>query len=122
MKRASCNGCMRDLNSGPKEFRVRHAAAMQPILNRRDMLTRYEILWWVLRYVGGNEWVVNVIKTMYSGATTAVKLKNGISQVFGVKVGVHKGSVFSPLLFNIMLEALSRKFRQGHAMGTSVCR
>jgi Reverse transcriptase (RNA-dependent DNA polymerase) len=72
-----------------------------------------DVLWWALRYVGVDEWVVNIIKAMYSGATTAVKLKNCTSQEFGVKVGVHQGSVLSPLLFNIVLEALSMKFRQG---------
>ena len=30
-----------------------------------------------------------------------------------VKVGVHQGSVLSPLLFIIVLEALSREFRSG---------
>ena len=32
---------------------------------------------------------------------------------FEVKVGVHQGSVFSLLLFIIVLEALSREFRSG---------
>ena len=32
---------------------------------------------------------------------------------FAVKVGVHQGSVLSPLLFIIVLEALSKKFRIG---------
>src|SRR5450432_1869136 len=49
---------------------------------------------------------------MYEGATTAVKLKNGVSQEFEVKVGVHQGSVLSPLLFIIVMEALSCNFRQ----------
>jgi Reverse transcriptase (RNA-dependent DNA polymerase) len=62
---------------------------------------------------GLDEWVVNVVKSMYSGATTTVKMKNETSHEFGVKMGVHQGSVLSPLLFNIVLEALSRKFRQG---------
>ena len=30
-----------------------------------------------------------------------------------MKGGVHQGSVLSPLLFNIVLEALSREFREG---------
>ena len=35
------------------------------------------------------------------------------SRAFNVKVGVHQGSVLSPLLFIIVLEALSREFREG---------
>ena len=34
-----------------------------------------EVLWWALRRVGVDEWIVNVIKAMYEGATAAVKLK-----------------------------------------------
>jgi len=72
-----------------------------------------DVVWWALRYVKLEEWIINVIKAMYVGATTAVKLKNGTSQEFDVKVGVHQGSVLSPLLFIIVLEALSSKFRKG---------
>ncbi|XP_056006898.1 uncharacterized protein LOC130050697 [Ostrea edulis] len=36
-----------------------------------------------------------------------------ISEEFAVKVGVHQGSVLSPLLFIIILETLSREFRTG---------
>ena len=39
--------------------------------------------------------------------------KLGFSQEFEVKVGVHQGSVLNPLLFIIVLEALSREFRTG---------
>ena len=34
-------------------------------------------------------------------------------EVFEVKVGVHQGSILSMLLFVIVREALSRKFRSG---------
>ena len=37
----------------------------------------------------------------------------GFQQRVEVKVGVHQGSVFSPLLFIIVLEALSREFWAG---------
>ena len=35
------------------------------------------------------------------------------SEKFGVGVGVHQGSVLSPLLFILVLEALSHEFRTG---------
>jgi hypothetical protein len=72
-----------------------------------------EVVWWALRQVGVDEWIVNVIKAMYEGATTAVKCNNGESKEFEVKVGVHQGSVLSPLLFTVVLEALSKEFREG---------
>jgi len=72
-----------------------------------------EVLWWALREVGVEEWLIKVIQSMYEGASTSVKCKSGESQSFEVKVGVHQGSVLSPLLFIIVLEALSRKFRDG---------
>lgn len=72
-----------------------------------------DVLWWALREVGVEEWLIKVIQAMYEGATTAVKTMGGVSQGFEVKVGVHQGSVLSPLLFTIVLEALSRKCRTG---------
>ena len=50
---------------------------------------------------------------MYEGALTSMKLGVSESVEFAVKVGVHQGSVLSPLLFIIILEALSKKFRIG---------
>ena len=72
-----------------------------------------EIVWWALRVMGVDEWIVKAIQAMYDGATTAVRLRDGESKEFGVKVGVHQGSVLSPLLFTIVLEVLSREFRCG---------
>jgi hypothetical protein len=72
-----------------------------------------EVLWWALQRLGVDEWLVKAIKAMYEGVTTAVKLKSGESKEFEVQVGVHQGSVLSPLLFTIVLEALSKEFREG---------
>ena len=49
---------------------------------------------------------------MYVGVTTVVRMKGEESKEFEVKVGVHQGSVLSPLLFTIVLGALSRHFRK----------
>src|SRR5208282_2460214 len=56
---------------------------------------------------------VRVIQSMYEGAVTSVKLGVSESAEFAVNVGVHQGSVLSPLLFILVLEALSKKFRIG---------
>ena len=66
-----------------------------------------EVVWWALRCLGVEEWLVTVIIAMYEGVTTAVKMKEGESDGFEVKVGVHQGSVLSRLLFIIALEALT---------------
>ena len=67
-----------------------------------------EVVWWALRCV--DEWIVLVIKAMYEDASTKVRMNGRESRVFSVKVGVHQGSVISPLLFIIVLEALSTEF------------
>ena len=44
---------------------------------------------------------------------SSVRVGDGYSEAYGVGVGVHQGSVLSPLLFIIVIEALSREFRTG---------
>ena len=60
-----------------------------------------------------DEWIVRLVQGMYSNARSRVRVGEGYSDEFEVKVGVHQGSVLSPLLFIIVLEALSREFRCG---------
>jgi len=58
----------------------------------------WEVLWWTLWCVGLCEWMINIVMSMYDGITTAVKVNGSVSNEFDVKVGVHQGSVLSPLL------------------------
>jgi hypothetical protein len=44
---------------------------------------------------------------------TSVKFGDRESDAFEVRVGVHQGSVHSPLLFIIVLVALSRTYKGG---------
>jgi hypothetical protein len=57
-----------------------------------------------------------VIRAIYENAKSEVRLNGRESNAFSVRVGVHQGSVLSPLLFIIVLEALSREFREGLPM------
>ena len=60
-----------------------------------------KVIGWALRKLGVDEWIVRLVQGMHSNARSRVR------------VGVHQGSVLSPLLFIIVLEALSREFRCG---------
>ena len=44
---------------------------------------------------------------MCADATSGVCINNNFCEKFGVKVGVHQVSVLNPLLFVIVMEALS---------------
>ena len=54
-----------------------------------------------------------IVMKMYEDLRTAVRVLSALSEDFTVSVGVHQGSVLSPLLLIIVLEALSRDFRVG---------
>ena len=54
-----------------------------------------EIVWWALRRLGVEEWLVTVIRAMHDVVTTAFRMKDVESDRFEVKVGVHQGSVLS---------------------------
>ena len=72
-----------------------------------------KVIWWALRKLGVEEWIVRLVQGMYANARSRVPVGEGYSEEFEVKVGVHQGAVLSPLLFVIVLEALSREFRSG---------
>ena len=72
-----------------------------------------KVIWWALRKLGVDEWIVRLVQGMYSNARSRVRVGEAYSEEFEVKVGVHQGSVLSPLLFIIVLEALSREFCYG---------
>ena len=69
-----------------------------------------KVIWWALRKLGVDEWLVRLVQGMYFNARSRVRVGEGYSEEFEVKVGVHQGSVLSPLLFIIVLEALSPGF------------
>ena len=72
-----------------------------------------QVLWWAMRKLGVEEWIVRLVQALYDGAKCRVRVNHKLGQPFSVKVGLHQGSVLSPLLFIIVLEALSMEFRTG---------
>ena len=72
-----------------------------------------DVVRWALRQLGVKEWLVQTVVVMYEKARTTVRTKQGNSEEFEVKVGVHQGSVLSPLLFVAVIEIVTRKVREG---------
>ena len=56
---------------------------------------------------------MRLVQGMNANAQSRVHVGKDCSKEFEVKVRVHQGSVLSPLLFIIVLEAFSREFRAG---------
>jgi len=50
---------------------------------------------------------------LYVNSRTRVKAMAGISVEFNILVGVHQGSVLSPLLFIIVMDELTEEIRKG---------
>ena len=66
-------------------------------------------MWWAMYKFGIDKWLVHLVQSMYKDVGSRVRVDDGYSEEFGV----HQDSVLKPLLFIIVLEALSREFRTG---------
>ena len=64
------------------------------------------VIWWAMRKIGVMVWIVKLVQQMYKNVWSGVQVGEGLSDKFEVRVGVHQGSLLSPLLFIVVLEAL----------------
>ena len=78
------------------------------------------VIWWALRRLGIDEWLVQLIQGMYENARSRVHVGCNLSEESSVKVGVHQGSWLSPLLFIMVLEAFSQEFCIGYPGETCI--
>ena len=59
------------------------------------------------------EILVKVVMSLYEGSKTKVKVGSELSEEFDIVVGVHQGSVLSPLLFAIVVDVVTENAREG---------
>ena len=64
-----------------------------------------------MRKLSVDKWIVE-LEGVYENVWSCVWVCKGLSDELEVKFGVHQGSVLSPLLFIIVLAALSREIRR----------
>ena len=60
-----------------------------------------------------DEWLIRTVMALYTAACTVVRTDAGLSECFEVKVGLHQGSVLSPLLFASVMDVVSSETRTG---------
>ena len=72
-----------------------------------------EVVRWALRKLGVDEWLIRTVMALYTEACTIVRTDAGLSESFEVKVGLHQGSVLSPLLFAAVVDVVSSEARSG---------
>ena len=72
-----------------------------------------KVIEFALRKKGVEEKLVQAVMRLYKGARTRVSVDSELSESFVVKVGVHQGSVLSPLLFIAVMDVLSEGVREG---------
>ena len=77
-----------------------------------DRVSR-KVVKWVMRKKKVPEVMVTAVMSLYDGAKTKVKVESGLSDEFSVNVGVRQGSVLSPRLFAIVLDAVTERVRDG---------
>ena len=68
---------------------------------------------WTMRKKGIPEALVTAVMSLYKGARKKVKVGTHFSEEFEVNVGVHQGSVLSPLLFAIVVDVVANKIKEG---------
>ena len=70
------------------------------------------VMEWAMRKKGLPEILVKAVMSLYEGAETKVKVGLGLSEDFSMKVGVHQGSVLSPLLFVTVIDEVTENARK----------
>ena len=78
-----------------------------------DRLPR-DLIWWALRKKNIPEAYITIIQDIYIYKATKIRVKTrcGLTQYFNIEVGLHQGSILSPLLFIIIMDVLASRIQR----------
>ena len=74
----------------------------------------HQLLLYKLSSLGINGNIYNMIKAMYTGATSAVQIKSFTTNWFLIKTGIRQGDSLSPTLFAIFINDLATEIKEKH--------
>ena len=71
-----------------------------------------KVMEWAMRKKSLSQVMVRAIMSLYDGAKTRVRVESVYLEELKVKVGVHQGSVLSPLLFALVVDVITENARR----------
>ena len=72
-----------------------------------------EVVRWALGELGADELLIRTVMALFTEACTVVRTYARLNESFEVKVGLHQGSVLSPLFFAAVIDVVSSEARSG---------
>ena len=76
------------------------------------------VMWWSLDKHKVPSKYVTLIKDMYNNVVTSVRTNDGNTDYFPIKIGLYQGSTFSPYLFALVMDEVTRNIQ---GISLSVC-
>ena len=109
-----------------RQLQEKHLAANKPLymafidLEKAFSRIPQDVIWWVMPKLGIDKWLVRLVQSVYKDVRSRVRVGDGYSEEFGVGVGVHQGSVLSPLYHCVRgsIQGVSHRL----SLGAAVCR
>ncbi|EYC13502.1 hypothetical protein Y032_0043g752 [Ancylostoma ceylanicum] len=94
----------------PRETEPLHMAFLD--LEKAFDRVPHEAIWYALRWHGVPQELIEWVRILYADPRSRVQAAAGTSAEFPISMGVHQGSALSPLLFILVMDAITRDLQR----------